>query len=187
MGQEGNAVDKVYCCKTPFVSATQQYQAAIDAGKPERCVYIEGRGAETFEQCVASFRNGGTLGLVGGFRVLGASRKNIMARIRELKKRKIVPYDLDSGSTDQVELLHTAIGQIAGARQLRNDPRQPKRLGKKGGEAKGRNAAAKRNAILQEDIVRRLCTHPKLNWEDRAQILGENFSQSTLRRLYGDE
>lgn len=168
------------------MSATQQHQAAIDAGKPERCIYIEGRGAETFEQCVASFRNGGTLGLVGGFRVLGASRKNIMARLRELKKRKIIPYDLDSGSTDQVELLHTAISQIAGARSLRLDPRQPKRLGRKGGLQKGINAQAKRNAILQEDIVRRICTAPELDWERRAEILGPNFSESTLRRLYGD-
>lgn len=169
------------------MSASQQHQAAIDKGKPERCIYIEGRGAETFKSCIASFRSGGTLGLVGGFRVLGASRANIMNRLRELRKRKIVPYDLDTGSTDEVELLDTAIRQIAGARSLRNDPRQPKRLGRKGGVQKGINAQAKRNAILAEDIVLRLCKHPKLNWEDRAQILGLPWSESTLRRKYDAE
>jgi len=102
-----------------------------------RAIYVEGRGAETFDVCVSQFRSGGTLGLVGGLRVLGSSRKTIMDRLRILKAKNIAPYDLDTGCRDEVELLDTALKKILGGRALREDPRRPKRLGAKGGKAKG--------------------------------------------------
>ena len=120
-------------------------------------------------------------------RVLGGSRVGIVARVRYLKSLGITPYDLDTGETDETELLNAAIQRINGARSLRLDPRQPRRLGRKGGLAKGVAAQERRNSIMAEDIVQRICAHPKLNWEDRADILGLPWSESTLRRKYGAE
>ncbi len=186
MGQGRNAgLDKVYCCTIPFLSATQQHTAAVLKGKPEKSIYVEGRTGESFDIMLKQFRDGGTLGLCGGLRVLGGSRKLIIERLRQLKARNIRPYDLDTGCTDIPDMLDSALSRIAGAKQLRNDPRQPKRIGRKGGLAKGEAAQAKRNAIMANEIVRRLCEHPKLNWDDRAGILGDGWSASTLRRRYG--
>lgn len=178
-------MDKVYCCKIPFISATEQHQAAIAAGKPERSIYVEGRGAETFEVCVAQFRAGGTLGLCGGLRVLGASRTIIVERTLFLKSKGITPYDLDTGERDEIKLLNAAIQKINGARALHDDPRHARRIGGKGGTAKGIKAQERRDAILHEEIVQRLWGCQKLTAKDVAAILHPTFSESTLRRKFG--
>lgn len=186
MGQGGDAVtEKVYCCSIPFLKATEQHQTAIDAGKDPRSIYVEGRCAETFETCVAAFRNGGRLCLVGGLRVLGTSRVMIVDRVRTLKTKGIIPYDMDSGATDETELLNAAIQKINGQRALGEDPRRPRRIGAKGGAMKGVKMQERRNSVLAEEIVIRLCNHPKLSWDERASILGAGWSASTLRRKYG--
>lgn len=125
------------------------------------------------------------MGLVGGLRVLGSSRKTIMDRLRLLKAKNIAPYDLDTGCRDEVELLDTALKKILGGRALREDPRRPKRLGAKGGKAKGEAFKQKRDAILSEAIVIRLWRCTKLTGAEVAAILREPWSESTLRRLYG--
>lgn len=179
-------MDKVYCCAIPFCTATQQHQAAVSAGKPERSIYVEGRGNETFDACIGQFRSGGTLGLCGGLRVLGASRQTIVDRVLILKRLNVVPYDLDTGVRDETKLLNDAICKIAGARALKESPAQARRIGSKGGSMKGVAAQERRNAMFREDVVMRLCEHPKLSWDDCAAIMGgAPFSASTLRRRYG--
>lgn len=178
--------EKVYCCSIPFLKTTEQHQAAVDAGKDPRSIYVEGRGAETFESCVASFRNGGRLCLVGGLRVLGSSRTTIVERVRILKSKGIIPFDMDTGQADETELLNAAIQKINGQRTLGEDPRRPRRLGAKGGTAKGVKSKERRDAIMAEEIVRRLCSHPKLSWDDRAEILGPPWSATNLRLHYGN-
>lgn len=179
-------IDKVYCCAIPFNNASQQHQAAISAGKPPRSIYVEGRGSETFESCIEHFRGPGTLGLCGGLRVLGTSRKAIVDRVLMLKERGIIPYNLDTGERDEIKLLDEAICKIAGARALREEPKRPIRQGRKGGKAKGVAAQIKRDEKFREDVVMRLCQHPKLTWEDCEKIMGgAPFSASTLRRKYG--
>lgn len=50
------------------------------------------------------------------------------------------------------------------------------------------DSTERRNINLRNEIVRRICTHPKLSWDDRQAILcGSPFSASTLRRLYGEK
>lgn len=178
-------IDKIYCHAIPFHNASQQHQAALDAGRPLRSIYVEGRGNETFENCLAQFRGPGTLGLSGGLRVLGTSRKAIVDRVLMLKERNITPYNLDTGERDETKLLNEAIAKIAGARALREDPRRAKRQGAKGGNAKGAAAKARRAKLFPEEVVMRLCQHPKLNWQDCADIMGGTpYSASTLRRRY---
>lgn len=101
-----------------------------------------------------------------------------------MKAKNVRPYDLERGVTDTAELLNDAIAKITGARALREDPRQAKRVGRKGGLAKGVAADAKRNAVMAEDIVQRLCEHSKLTWDDCAAILGKPWSATTLRRKF---
>lgn len=187
VGEGGHAqpTNKVYCCKIPFLTTGEQHQAALDAGLPARAIYVEGRGAETFETCLASFRNGGTLGLVGGLRVLGTARKVIVERVLALKAKGVVPYDLDSGERDETKLLNDAICKINGGRALGEDPGHAKRIGAKGGSAKGAKAQERRNAIMAEEIVARLWQAKELTGRKTAEILGPPWSESTLRRKYG--
>lgn len=180
-------MDKVYCCAISFHNASQQHQAAIDAGKSPRSIYVEGRGNETFDACIAQFRGPGTLGLSGGLRVLGNKRQTIVDRALLLKKLQITPYDLDTGEKDGIKLLNDAISKINGAKALKADPRHARRIGAKGGRSKGIQAQVRRDELFREDVVIRLCEHPKLSWDDCAAILGgKPFSASTLRRKYGN-
>jgi hypothetical protein len=107
-----------------------------------------------------------------------------VARVRILKNKDIIPYDLDTGLADETELLNAAIAKINGARVLGEDPRRPRRMGAKGGTMKGVKAQQRRDAIMAEDIVRRLCAAPELTWDRKAEILGDGWSASTLRRKY---
>jgi hypothetical protein len=177
--------DKVYCDHTPFCGVKEQEAAALKAGRSPRDIFVEGRGAETFLACVEAIRGRGTLGLVGGLRVFGGSRKLVMEKVRVLRERGITPYDLQTGVDDQAELLHQAITKIAGARAMQNNRHYPKRIGRRGGMAKGVAHQKRRNDQIDEEIVKRLCAHPNLSWGDCALILGKGFSESSLRRLYG--
>lgn len=180
-------MDKIYCCAIPLRNASQQHQAAIDAGKSARSIYVEGRGNETFDACIAQFRGPGTLGLSGGLRVLGTSRQAIVDRVLLLKKLHVVPYNLDTGERDETKLLNEAINKIHGAKTLKESPLQAKRIGAKGGRSKGIYAQKRRDELFREDVIIRLCEHPKLSWDDCAAILGgKPFSASTLRRKYGN-
>lgn len=176
--------DKIYCKDIIYLKVKDQLEIARKAGRQDRDIFVEGRGAETLDACLNAIRGAGTLGLPGGLRAFGDSRVAIMEKMRALRARGIRVYDLQTGEDDTGELLAEAVAKIAGARSLRLNPRQPVRLGRRGGMVKGIRAQEKRDAILQEAIVKRLCAHPKLNWKDCAQILGPNWSESTLRRLY---
>jgi hypothetical protein len=110
----------------------------------------------------------------------------IVARVRHLKSLGIRPYDLDTGETDETELLNAAIAKINGHRGMGIDPRVPRRRGARGGRAKGAAYEQRRNAIMAQAIVRRLCEAPELSWDRRAEILGAPWSASTLRRHYGE-
>lgn len=119
---------------------------------------------------------------------MGASRVMIVARLRDMKARGVKPFDIVTGQTDEMELLNAAIQKINGQRALGiDDPRRPRRIGRQGGVAKGIAAQRRRDAVMGQDVVRRLCAAPELNWERCAEILGPNFSASTLRRLYGKD
>lgn len=178
--------DKIYCCSVPLLTAKEQAVTARHMGRPDRDIFIEGRGAETFSACIAAIRGPGTLGLVGGLRVFGDSRKAMMAKMHILRERHIQPYDLKTGVYDPTDLLDAALASLNSYRRMGTDRRRPKVIGRKGGFKKGIRAAEHRNSLMAEEIVRRLCEHPKLNWRDCAQILGgAPFSESTLRRLYG--
>lgn len=109
----------------------------------------------------------------------------IVERVRRLKALGITPYDLETGNTDETELLNDAIQKINGQRALGEDPRRPRRMGARGGRMKGVRSQERRDAIMSDAIVRRLCQATELSWERRAEILGPPWSATTLRRHYG--
>lgn len=177
--------DKIYCANIPRFTAKEQEHIALNTGRPPRDIFIDGRGAENFAACVSAIRGTGTLGLVGGLRILGSSRTAIMGNLRLLKERNILPYNLETGVSDIVELLDEAILKINGQKTMMGDPKRPKKMGRRGGLQKGVRAQEYRTSIINPDIVRRLCACHKLTYDDCSQILGgPPFSASTLRRQF---
>ena len=177
--------DKIYCCSLPHSTGKEQAQIALRAGRVPRNIFIEGQGAENFSACIAAIRGRGTLGLVGGARVLGEARKTIMDRMRLLKARGITPYDFVTGETDPAELLNTAMVKILAFRNLGADPQAAKKRGKRGGTMKGVRAREHRDSLMPDEIVQRLWRCHKLTGEDVANILGKPWSETSLHRQYG--
>lgn len=180
--------NKVYCASFTHSTGKEQAQAAARMGHAERDIFIEGRGAENFSACLAAIRGPGTLGLYGGLRVLGSSRKEVMDKLRIIRERHIRPYNIKTGVCDIADLLDEAIVRINAHRAIGDDRGRPKRMGRRGGQMKGVRAQEHRDSVMTEGVVQRLCAHPKLSWEDCAAILGNPpFSATTLRRKYGPQ
>lgn len=178
---------KGYAQKIPFSPAEAQ-EAGLHAEDAKLAVYLEGRDAETFVECLKSYREQpGELWVFGGYRVLGGSRDKIMSVIRDLKRRKIIVVDkMNNERMDQhdSEMLDRAMRQILGSNKVKGSSKHARQIGAQGGDAKAVSAKAKRDAIMREDIIRRVTNHPKLTWADKVEILGEPFNESTLRRHY---
>ncbi len=178
---------KGYAQKIPFSPAESQELGLLaeDAKCP---VYIEGRGAETFGECLRAFRGEpGELWVFGGYRVYGGSRDAIMAVIRDLKRRKIITVDvMNKERSDQhdSEMLDRALRQIMGSHKLKGSRKHARSIAAKGGRAKGATAAAKRAEKMPDDAVRRLVAKigKKLSWRDVEEIT--TFSTATIRRHY---
>lgn len=175
--------NKVYCATFPHHTGKEQAQSAMRMGHVERDIFIEGAGAETFMACVAAIRGPGTIGLVHGLRVLGDSRKSIMAKLRILRERKIRPYNITTGVCDAVDLLDEAIGKINTGRATSRGPK-PAVRGRQGGTMKGVRAQEYRDSVMHEGAVKRLY-FSRLSIREVAEILGTPFSQTTLRRKFG--
>lgn len=133
--------------------------------------------------CIAAIRGEGTLGLVGGIRLLGDSRKAVMASLRALRERGIRPYDFQTGVDDPAEFLHEAVTKINGSRM--GNSRQSKRKGRRGGLAKGFHAQERRNGFVDEEILKRLWACQYLTGPEIVAILGPAFSVSTMHRMHG--
>jgi hypothetical protein len=178
-------IRKGYAAKIPFSPAEAQ-EAGLLAEDAKLPVYVEGRGGESLETCLMTFRaHPGELVVFGGLRVFGGSRDKIMSALRNLKARKIIVVDAmnkERSDTHGPEMLDRALRQILGSSKLKGSRKRARTIGAKGGEAKGKRAACKRAEIANPNVIRRICQHQKLSWRDRAAILG--MSAATLRRNY---
>jgi len=178
-------MDKVYCATVWFSTAAEQKSFAIAKGKNPKAIYTEGDGKEGWAACLGSFRDGGTLGLVGGLYIVGQNSNTLKKRLAEMRLAKVRPYNLETGETDGAKLYSEAMGSILGNRKFRGNKKKHKELSAKGGTVKGEKAQAQRNAILKEDIVRRLCECDEISWKKKASILGKPWTASSLFRQYG--
>jgi hypothetical protein len=147
-------------------------------------IWMRGRQSESVDWAISYFRGRpGILTVANDLRVFGPTRKEIFARTAELARRGITLRDVRQPDANMSELEHKALVAMSASCGTKNH-RQARRRGSIGGLAKKASQEAKRNALLNRDIVMRLCAHPKLTWADRAEILGEPFSISSLQRHY---
>jgi hypothetical protein len=149
-------------------------------------VWMKGRGAESLAEVMRAFRlRPGVLAVSADLRCLSdkpeVKRIDVVAALAWFERAKITVRDCRDPSATHAELLDRAFKSVANARFTKNK-RKAKREGAKGGTAKGLAAAARRNAEVSDAIARRLCECPKLNWKDRAGILG--MSVASIHRHY---
>lgn len=68
-----------------FAKTKEQMQALKDHGLPDRAIYLDGRGAETLETCLSSFRDRpGTLVIARDLRLVSDTKRGVadfMARM----------------------------------------------------------------------------------------------------------
>lgn len=155
----------------------------LERGLEEREVYTNGQGAESFEECLWSFRDRpGELWLVSDLRIFGNSRVAILAVTKDLHERgitlkRIMPV---GEITNPSELIEQALKAISGNRFKYH--MQAQRTGKKGGTAKGVSAWRERNDIAPEWLVRNMVA--ELGAKQTAALLENKISASTLGRKY---
>jgi hypothetical protein len=155
----------------------------LERGLEEREVYTNGQGAESFEECLWSFRDRpGELWLVSDLRIFGNSRVAILAVTKDLHERgitlkRIMPV---GEITNPSELIEQALKAISGNRFKYH--MQAQRTGKKGGAAKGFHEKKRRDERVAEEIVRKMVI--ELGIRRTAKILGKPFTRQTLDRHY---
>lgn len=169
-----------------FARTPEQLKAIQAHGLDDRAIYMDGRGAETLEACVDSFRSRpGTLVIAHDLRVFGASKRAIAAFMDEIEKLSIKVRDLSNPE----DLTHAAMIQranvaISGSR-FRGDRKRARRQGRDGGMAKGRAAQARRDQLSPQWLIDRIVDHPSIPWPLKRELLEPHFPESTLRRHYG--
>lgn len=168
-----------------FCRDKQHLAAFRDCGVQDKLVYVDGRGAETLETCLTSFRGRpGTLLIAPDARVFGTSSKAIEAAMTRLERSNIRVVDIIHPQHETVsEILGYARNKIAKPR-LR-DRRTAKRRGATGGLAKGEVARSARAQIDTDTLIRNLVAeHGIIGWAAIVRVCGGKISQSTLRRQY---
>ena len=178
-------MDKVYCADVWFATAKEQKVIALSLGRKAEDIHTEGEGAEGWESLLSSFRGRpGRLGLVGGLYILGQASDPLKARLAELRKRKIKPYDLESGEADGAALYADAISSILGSKKFRGDKKHHRKASSKGGHGKGKAMAKMREGIAADWLLRNIAQSPHLTWKQKTDLLDNKISEATLRRLY---
>ena len=169
-----------------YAKTKEQEAALIAHGLLAKAIYLEERGAETLEACLATFRGRpGTLLIAHDLRALGASKRAVAEIMDRLELAKIRVQDI-SHPTDQTNaaLIQRANVAISGARFHGDRPRA-RRQGRAGGHAKGVAAEGARSGLAPSWLVDRIVDHQALSWALRVELLAPHFSESTLRRHYG--
>lgn len=167
-------------------ACTKDQEAVIRGhGLPAKDIWLDGRGAETFDRCLSTFRGRpGRLLIAHDLRVFGSTRPLVASIMERLEKARIAVMDLANPyDTTISQMLARANRLIAGGRFP--DGRRARRLGQKGGLGRGRAAAARRDLVAAPDLIDRVVDDETLTWEQRLRILGPTFSEATLRRHYG--
>jgi hypothetical protein len=155
-------------------------------GLTGRQIFMEERGAESLDHCLASFRDrGGILVLSHDLRVLGGTKRQVAEIMARLEKLRIKVTDLTHPEdTTIAELVQRANVLIAGARLSGDRPRARKQ-GRAGGRRKGEVAWNKRDDLAPRWLLDRIVDHRDVPWSVKEQLLSPHFTQATLRRHYG--
>lgn len=170
-----------------YAADKKQRDALIAWGLPSAMIFTSGEGAESLDEAVYKQRGRrGTLVIAGIGRVLGETKGAVIAAANKIERAGLKMLDIAASEIVTISgHIDRALAFVAGAARMKSN-RRAKRIGARGGEAKGVAAAARRNAILAHEIVLRLCDAPELSIKRVAELLGPPFSASTLRRLCRD-
>lgn len=172
-------IERAFCRNKEHLPALRAY------GLPEKLIWLDGRGAEDLETCLASFRGRpGKLLIAPDLRVFGQSIKAVEATMARLEKARIRVVDIIHPQHETVsEMLGFARAKIGGARF--RDRRTARRRGATGGLAKGEVARSARAQIDTDTLIRNLVAEYKIiGWPIIVRICGKHLAESTLRRHY---
>lgn len=169
-----------------FCRNKEQEADILAHGVPARAIFIPDRGAETLEQCIASFRGRpGTLVISHDLRVLGSTKRLLAEIMAQLEKLTIKVSDLTHPQdTTVTELVQRANVLISGSRLSGDRPRARKQ-GRAGGRKKGEYAWNRRGEVAPRWVIDRIVDHRDIPWDVKVQLLQPHFTKSTLRRHYG--
>lgn len=156
-------------------------------GLTDRQIY--GLLHETIAETVSQFRDlGGVLHVAADLRVFVAQEKNKEQQIADAvslcEKNGIRIRLVDNPDATHAELVRQANKMLAGDRLWSGDKRKTVRSGQKGGKQRGVNAKARRNARVEDGIVRAFVAliGQKLTWRNVSKALG--ISITALRKHY---
>jgi hypothetical protein len=172
------SIERAFCRSKDHMSAFRAY------GLPDKLIYVDGRGAEDLEACIASFRGRpGTLMIAPDLTVFGAAKRDVAAAMARLERARIKVVDVIHPQDGTVaEMMHRASVLISGSRF--QDRRTARRRGRDGGIAKGQVARSARLALDTDTFIRNLVAEDGIPWPVKARILQSKISESTLRRHY---
>ena len=115
------------------------------AGVAQRTIYRD----DEWPACVKSLRPGDRLVLGGGLRVLGDNREEIADRVAEVRGRKAVVMDAETGRTaadDGAELMSEAIARLRGEK-IMPDAERARDMQRASTRAKVKGRMPKREAL----------------------------------------
>lgn len=145
-------------------------------------IWRRGDGLQSLEDALYEFRGrpDGALAITDDLRILGLTRKAILATVSEITRAGVRIVSLIKPDFDIHQLIDQALGALHAAAPMRNH-RTARRRGRIGGLAKAASAALARAVICAPEVAKRLCAS-RLTWEEKAFILG--MPVSTIQRHY---
>lgn len=166
--------------KVAGITVEQQVSDLLSKDLTEKEIYVHARGAEDIHALLASCRGQRCdVFIASDLRVLGNTRDEISDELHRLQLAGLRFHDVNRPTDDtHARMLLTAVK----ARSWDGDKRRQRRKGRLGGLAKATRAELKRAAVATPEVIRRLCAHPKLTWNDCEDILG--ISKASLQRHY---
>jgi hypothetical protein len=181
-------MDLGYCRDIPFSKAVEQHDALRQHGVREQKIYIEGRDAESFEACLRALRPGDRILLASDLRILGDKRAAITERVSQVTRLHGIVVDIATGECsdrDGVAMLDRAAKGLHGSAKLRSSRKHAKRIGRRGGHAKGEAMFARRFGNIDFETAQRVWTMPGATIEAKLHALGPKFTEATCRRMFG--
>jgi hypothetical protein len=173
------SIERAFCRNIEHTAAFRAY------GLPDKLTWVDGRGAEDLERCIASFRGRpGRLLVAPDLRVFGASRQAVSATMAKLEKAKIRVVDVIHPQDETIAQMLQRAANLIGRPRFR-DRRTAISRGRQGGLAKGEKARSDRAQIDTDTLIRNLVAERKtVGWDMVVRICGGLLSESTLRRYY---
>lgn len=154
-------------------------------GLADRLIWLEGRGAETLDRCLAlAFRGRpGKLFVAPGLTVFGDARKDVLAVMARLESARIRVVDIIHPQDQTVsDMIRRAVDAIGNSRF--RDKRTARRRGRAGGLARGITAANKRAEIAADWVIKNIVNDPDVSWSQAHAFFDGKISMASLRRHF---